>query len=171
MIEYNIEKMNIFKEKLNEILEKLIDCVNPSDIILLPLIFNTLKKSFYKLRKETLNLLKNNTNENSKRNSLSFNTANLNGNCNTNSNSNANANSNSNDDLKFKYKDENEKEYHKKNGYLLLESFKITCNYLDTNIHEDVFTAALIYIYNFFEDPLYFEIDDKITSVKLNKIK
>ena len=70
MIEYNIEKMNIFKEKLNEILENLIECNNPSEVLLLPVIFNTLKRSFYKLRKETLSLLKNNSNESTRRNSF-----------------------------------------------------------------------------------------------------
>lgn len=147
MIEYNIEKMNIFKEKLNEILGNLIEYSNPSEILLLPILFNLMKRSYFKLRKETLNLLRNNMNESRRNLGAPM----------------------INEELKFKYKDETEKINHQKNGILLLDSFKITCNYLDANIHEDVFISALNYIHCYFEDSLNFEIEGKVTSVRINQ--
>jgi len=145
--EYNIEKMNLFKEKLNELLGNLIECSNPSEVILIPVLFNVLKRSFYKLKKETLNLLKN-----------------------SNSNSNIKfdikPNLNAKEELKFKYKDDIEKINYQKNGILLIESFKISCNFLDSNIHEDIFISALNYMHSFFEEPLNIEIQGKVTTVK-----
>ena len=152
--EYKIEKMNIFKEKLNIILENLIEYSNPSEVILIPVLFNVLKRSFYKLKKETFNLLKNsNTNSN------------FNNNNNNSNNSEMKINLNANEELRFKYKDEIEKINHQKNGILLIESFKISCNYLDANIHEDIFISALNYIHCFFEEPLNFEIEGKVSTV------
>jgi len=178
LTEFTLEKMNIFKDKLINLLKKLAETSNPSDIILLPTIFFVLKRSFYKLKKDTKIMLrqmnsKNNFNDsfirkNSNGSASNDKNSNLNSNINNiNSNSNNNEKSNPNNQILFKYKDENEKKNFVRNGELLLESMKISCNFLDVNIHEDISISALNYIYKFLEEPIYFELDNKIHVVKI----
>jgi len=166
--EFTLEKMNVFKEKLIYLLKKLADSSNPSDIILLPTIFLVLKRSFYKIKKETMIMLKQ-INSKNINDSFSNMSCDINKGGEKNSNKN-NRNEDNYDDSKnnhtvFKYKNKNEKRNFLRNGELILKSIKVCCNFLDVNIHEDISFSALNYIFRFFEEPLHFQYDNKIHVV------
>lgn len=155
MSDFTLEKMNIFKEKLIYLLKRFSESSNASDIILLPKIFSVAKRSFFKLKKEINAMLKQLNENNLKKNS------NLNASEKTNNN---NSNSNKNG-LLFSYKDESERKNYLRNGELLMESIRISFNFLDVNWHEDISISALNYIYRFFEEPLHFEFENKLHVV------
>lgn len=162
MSEFTLEKMNIFKNKLISILRNYIDSSNPSDILTLPIIFYVLKRSFYKLKKENLSMLKQ---YNSSASSIDSNKRSLNSTSATSASVASAALAVKQAQMQFKYKDETEKKNHIRNGELLLESIKIACNFLDFNLHEDISLSALNYIYKFFEEPIHFEYEEKINVV------
>jgi len=160
--DFTLEKMNYFKEKLIFLLKRFLENSNPSDIILLPLIFFVAKRSFYKLKKPTLMMLRqmsNNNQNNSNSNLVNENFSKLN-----------NSGNNLGNERNFqtlKYKDENEKKNYTRNGELLLESLNISFNFLDVILHEDISISALNYIFRFLEEPLYFQNEDKLHLVFL----
>lgn len=143
--EFTLDKMNIFKEKLNNLLKKFSDCRNPSDILILPVIFFLLKRSFYKLKKDNQNLIKQ-TSTQTHISSCEINKTNKNPN-------------------QIKYKDETEKNNFIKNGSLLYDSILIAFDFLDVNIPEDISLSALNFIHKFFEEPINFEYQEKFLSV------
>ena len=158
MTEFTLEKMNILKQKLIKLLNDITENSNPSDVVVLPKIFFVLKRSFFKLRKETIMMLRQINFSNPIENSLNRKNS-------SNNTSNDKFNKNSNNFLQIKYKDENEKKNFNKNGELLLEAIKVACNFLDVSTHEDISISALNYIYRFFEEPLHFEFDNRIHVV------
>ena len=159
--DFTLQKMNIFKEKLIYLLKRFSESSNPSDILLLPIIFSVAKRSFFKLKKEIIAMLKqlNENNNSSKRNSNLI--------AGEKPNDNNINNKNGSNQNVFKYKDENEKINFLRNGELLLESIRISFNFLDVNWHEDISISAMNYIYRFFEEPLHFEFENKLHVVLL----
>lgn len=166
MSEFTLEKMNIFKHKLILLLKNYVENFNSSDALILPIIFYVLKRSFYKLKKENLILLRqsNFSNSSNEANKKNLNT------------STTTASTTKQGLLQFKYKDDAEKKNHLRNGQLLLESIKVACSFLDSNLDEDISLSALNYIYKFFEELIHFEFEDKINVVSslsfifLNKV-
>lgn len=154
MSDFTLEKMNIFKEKLIYLLKNFLESSNSSDIILLPIMFSVAKRSFFKLKKEIMGMLKQMNENNSKKTIVDKNNI-----------DNKMINPNNNNQISFKYKDENERKNHLRNGELLLESIRISLNFLDVNWHEDISISALNYIYKFFEEPLHFEYENKLYVV------
>jgi len=157
MSDFTLEKMNIFKEKLIEFLKRFSEISNPSDIILLPIMFSVAKRSFFKLKKEINAMLKQ-QNENNSRKNFNLRTG----------DKTFNNNNDSNNNIKtglFKYKDENERRNFLRNGELLLDSFRVSFNFLDVSWHEDISISALNYIYRFCEEPLHFEFENKMHMV------
>jgi hypothetical protein len=154
MCDFTLEKMNIFKEKLIYLLKRFSESSNPSDIILLPIIFSVAKRSFFKLKKEIMAMLRQMNESNSRKNT---------GDKNNNVNK-IGSNINKDQNL-LKYKHENERKNYLRNGELLLESIRISFSFLDVIWHEDISISALNYIYRFIEEPLHFEFDNKLYVV------
>lgn len=157
--ELNMEKLNIFKEKVHKKLEDFLTYRFPSDIFIIPLVFSVLRKSFYKAKKDS-EIRRNIFLENKKNNSLS-----------PNSNNNKNKLRSSNCLQKSKENLVNEKIHYTKNGQLMLESFKIIFGYIVKDYSEEILLSSLNFIYRFFEEPLFYEIDSKHYQVIFSKIK
>lgn len=160
-----MEKINIFKEKVHKKLEDFLNYRFPSDIFIIPLVFSVLRKSFYKAKKDS-EIRRNIFIENKKNNTS---------NANNSSNSiSSNSPSSKNNKLKSssilqKSKENllNEKIHYTKNGQLLLESFKIIFGYIVKDYSEEILLSALNFIYRFFEEPIFYEIDSKHYQVNL----
>jgi hypothetical protein len=157
--ELNMEKINIFKEKVNKKLE---DNLNlnlrfPSDILLIPLLFSVLRKSFYRAKKDSENRRNIYMADRNINNITSLPPSGI-----SNNNSNNKYKLRSSISLqKSKENLLNEKIYYTKNGHLILESFKIMFGYIVNDYSEEILLSALNFIYRFFEEPIYYEIDSK----------
>lgn len=159
--ELNMEKLNIFKEKVLKKLEEFLNCNFPSDIFIIPLVFSVLRKSFFRAKKDS-ELRRNIFQENNK------NLAN-----NPNNSISSAYSSNKNSKLKSSTLTQKSKEnlqteriYYIKSGQLLLESFKIIFGYIVKDYSEEILLSGLNFIYRFFEEPIFYETDHKHYQVK-----
>jgi len=160
--ELNLEKINIFKEKVHKKLEEFLNYRFPSDIFIIPLVFSVLRKSFYRAKKELEN-----------RKIIFMESRNNNNNNNNSPNGQSSSSKNKLRSSIYLQKSKenllNEKIHYTKNGHLLLESFKIIFGYIVKDYSEEILLSALNFIYRFFEEPMYYEIDSK--HYQVNKLK
>ncbi len=160
--ELTLEKLNLFREKLNKKLFEFQTYRFQSEIFIIPLMFSCLRKSFYRGRKESELRRLNNFSIETKSNN--YNIINSLNNLSYPINDKKGKNSYS---IQKKENYCNDNKYYSRGGCLLLESFKIIFGYIIKGNTEDILFCALNYIYGFFEDPISYEIDSKYDTVRI----
>lgn len=137
--EFKEEKLILFKELLYKRVEEFSEKIELNDKILLPYIFNVLKKAFFKIRSSNGGM---STKYNQKRNSIR---------------KTSDANLNKNKILEL----ENNQE---KNSALIVKYFVISFLFLRVDIQEDISLSALNYIVKHLEENVQVVIDGKMTN-------
>lgn len=155
-----MEKLNIFKEKVLKKLEEFLNYNFPSDIFIIPLVFSVLRKSFYRAKKDA-EIRRNVFQENKNGNNIPNNSMNS-----PHSNNKTSKLMSSAFAQKSKENLQLERTYYVKSGQLLLESFKIIFGYIVKDYSEEILLSGLNFIYRFFEEPIFYETDNKHYQVK-----